>query len=371
MALADDSKVLTRIEDWRRRLIDLSYRNRLIRYQPSGSSLEIASPAIEVLFADLGRTAPWRFYLPPEPEPMSAAMSAGPEGPASDTTAAPLGWRVVDRPELRDRAPRADEIVLVEKSARRITRTVETLARRSNAEYQDKALRILYIAAGLLEWVDPGRGEQLLSPLVLVPVELQRDSPREPYVLRFVDDEEVVVNPSLTEKLRRDLGREIPIEWTWDDKPISVELDEIDAAVAGTGWTVRRSAVLGLFSFQKFVMYRDLLDNESVISAHPAVRSLALNQLAEEVGGWGIAVPEPSKLDEEQPPQRDVLILDSRAREERSKRRGAGSPSSCMGLRAPARVKRSRTSSPTQSCRGNGSCSSVRRRRHSTSCIVG
>ena len=62
-------------------------------------------------------------------------------------------------------------------------------------------------------------------------------------------DEEITVNPSLTEKLRRDLGTEIPLDWVWEDKPIGVELDEIEAGVAGTGWSVRRDAVIGLFCF--------------------------------------------------------------------------------------------------------------------------
>ena len=37
----------------------------------------------------------------------------------------------------------------------------------------EEALRILYLAAGFLDWVDPARGEPLSSPLILVPVELR------------------------------------------------------------------------------------------------------------------------------------------------------------------------------------------------------
>jgi Protein of unknown function (DUF4011)/REase_MTES_1575/AAA domain len=310
--------VLARIEDWRRRLIDLSYRNRLIRYRPtSASTLEIAAPTVDILLADLDRTAPWKFYFPPETDEIESDASDNPDALVSDT-AAFLDARIVEQAQLVRHAPRADEIVVRESSGRKINRVLDNLARKSNAEFQDKALRILYVAAGFLEWVDPSRGEQLVSPLVLVPVELRRDSPRHPYMLYFADDEEVVVNPSLTEKLRRDLGREIPLDWTWEDKAIDVELDEIEAAVAGSGWSVRRDAVLGLFSFQKFVMYRDLLDNEAVIATHPVVRSLARNELVEEIGGADIEIPPLAELDEEQPPERDVLILDSDSSQRRA-----------------------------------------------------
>jgi Cdc6-like AAA superfamily ATPase len=307
----DDRVVLDRIEDWRRRLIDLSYRNRLIRYKPTrATTLEIESPDLDVLLADRDRTAPWRFFFPPEPE----EESAGEEEDAASF----VDSVVVTGAQRIDRSPRPDEIVVTESHPRQINRILENLARKSNAEFQDKALRILYIATGFLDWKDPTRDEQLSSPLILVPVELRRESAKHPYALYFVDDEEPVVNPSLTEKLRRDLGRDIPRDWAFEDKPVMDELSEIEAAVAGTGWSVRSDAVLGLFSFQKFVMYRDLLDNEEQISRHPIIRSFALKQLSEDVSGESVKVPPPAELDEAQPTHTDLLVLDADATQRRA-----------------------------------------------------
>ena len=144
------------------------------------------------------------------------------------------------RPKIRDRPRRPNEIEVTETNPKRIARILDNLAKRSNTEFQDKALRILYIAAGFLDWHDAQREKAISSPLVLVPVELRRESTRDPYRLFFVDDEEIVINPSLTEKLRRDAGLDIPGDWAWEDKPISAELDEIRQAVDGTGWTRAR-----------------------------------------------------------------------------------------------------------------------------------
>ena len=38
-------------------------------------------------------------------------------------------------------------------------------------------------------------------------------------------------------------------------------------ALARTGWTVHEDAVIGLFSFQKYVIYRDLLDHGGQVAA--------------------------------------------------------------------------------------------------------
>jgi Protein of unknown function (DUF4011)/REase_MTES_1575/AAA domain/Protein of unknown function (DUF3320) len=307
-----DSVVFDRIEDWRRRLIDLSYRNRLIKYRPTqASTIEIEAPDLNELLADPGRPAPWRFYFPPDPDEKKDAQL---ELDASDF----VDEAVVRTAQRGDRAPRPNEIVAKgEDNPRRINRILENLARKSNAEFQDKALRILYVAAGFLDWVDPTRDEFLSSPLILVPVELRRESAGHPYALYFVGDEEVVVNPSLTEKLRRDVKLGVPEEWAWEDKPISVELDEIEEAVSERGWTVRREAVLGLFSFQKFVMYRDLLDNEQQIAAHPAIRSLARQSLVDELSETQINVPVLEELDDAQPPRADHSILDADATQRR------------------------------------------------------
>src|SRR3954452_823384 len=56
-----------RIDDWRRRLIALSYRNRLIKYRPTqATTLTIEAPTIHELVAAPGRSEPWQFFFPPE-----------------------------------------------------------------------------------------------------------------------------------------------------------------------------------------------------------------------------------------------------------------------------------------------------------------
>jgi hypothetical protein len=308
MATDAPELVAARLDEWRRKLIDLSYRNRLINYKPTrASTIEIATPSLEVILADPDRVIPWRFYFPPEVETDEA-----------EDNRASLFDELVVRAAGKGRAPEPDEIVAAnETNPKKLNRILENLARKSNAEYQDKALRVLYIAAGFLDWVDPSRGEALSSPLILVPVELRRMSASEPYQLFFVDDEEITINPSLTEKLRRDLNRDIPEDWAWEDKPVETELEEIERAVAGSGWTVRRDAVLGLFSFQKFVMYRDLVANEVQISEHPIIGSLARNEAILGPTGMDAEIPALSELDDVQPPERDMAILDADATQRR------------------------------------------------------
>ena len=123
-----------------------------------------------------------------------------------------------------------------------------------------------------------------------------------------------MVNPSLTEKLRRDLGLEFPGDWAWEDKPVDVELGEVRGGGSGLGWSVRweRCSVVPL-SFQKYVMYRDLLDNERRSRRHPIVSSLARLEASPRCRLVDATSPHRWTLDAAQPPPRTLSILDSDA----------------------------------------------------------
>lgn len=305
---ATTERVRVRLEDWRRRLIDLSGRNRLIKFPPTRhGALPIESPSVRELLADLERRAPWPIYLAEEPE----------QGPRRPAIASP-GAQPDPSPILRD--PKPGEIITRERDPKVIRKTLERLARRSTSELEDKAVRVLYLAAGFLDWYDVARSEAVSSPLVLVPVELKRASARKPYELFLAEDEDIVINPALTIKLERDVGLEIPGDWGWEDKPIAEELDEIRQAVASRGWEVREDAVLGIFSFHKLVMYRDLLANEEQVMGHAVVRAFATGSreaLAPESGRLGASVPRAEELDEIQDPETTYSILDADATQRR------------------------------------------------------
>jgi len=292
-----------RLEDWRRRLIDLSGRNRLIRFPPTrNGALPIESPSTRQLLADLERREPWPIYLAEENEAPARPPLIGSE----------------PEPILPPRPPKSGEIVTGERDPKALRRRLERLARRSTSEYEDKPIRVLFLAAGFLDWHDPKRQEAVSSPLVLVPVELKRETAKRPYQLFLAADEDVVVNPALTIKLERDLGLDVPGDWGWEDKPIAEELDEIRGAVAPRGWTVREDAVIGIFAFHKLVMYRDLLDNEEQVLAHPMVRALSTgSREAMRDGGFGGEVPDAHELDDVQAPEDSYSILDADASQRR------------------------------------------------------
>ncbi len=277
------------VRRWREDLISLTRRNRLLYFQHTKTStLEILEPGPSAIMAGLPESGKrgWRFCLPPESEEPDE-LDAGPKPPPK-------------------RKP--DELLTTKDDRESLESSLRALERRATQEFIDKGLSVLYLGIGMLKWIDPDLEERVESPLLLVPVALHRENPRAPFELRRAD-EDPVINPALTVKFTR-LGVELPSIDDGDEEDPDTVLASVARKIQReSAWAVVSRVVLGIFSFHKEVMYRDLLDHEGVVIQHPAVRGLALGSDAD-VDLTFDPVPE-ERLDEELPPERMVSILDT------------------------------------------------------------
>jgi Protein of unknown function (DUF4011) len=240
----------TALNRWRSNLIDLSRRNPLLALKPTSSTyLEIVAPGLGDVFEHLVRAAkPGHFFLPPE------GNKKGKE-PAR---------------------PKAGELVTTETERERLLHVLTNLYRRALADFNERGLHILYLAVGVLEWRD-GDDQPARSPLLLLPVELRRSALRDPFVLHAIGDEDPLVNPALTARLRQDFDFRLPdAPADWDEVSPAAYLEQVAAAIAGLpGWQVQPEVVLSLFSFSKGVIFQDLQENAERVKAHPLVQALA------------------------------------------------------------------------------------------------
>ena len=290
----DTGRLSAQIKQWRQELIDLSKRNRLINLPLKGrtTALEIVEPDLNTVLIRLLEQDGWRFHYPP----------LGDDESELDQTM--LDALAAEDPDL-DETLWDDELVTTITAASKLSSRLRNMAGKATSEYLDRGLRVLYLVAGVLEWSD-GEGSDLVSPLVLIPVSLDRESPREPFRLVLADDD-WQVNPALAVKLREEFGIELP------DFPDGMEVDTYFASVSKLvqrqGWGVAQKVALATLSFAKETMYRDLLDNEAVIADHPIVRSLALGDQFSE--GSSIDRISEEQMDSSYPPQVLHSILDA------------------------------------------------------------
>ena len=172
-----------------------------------------------------------------------------------------------------------------------LQRVLLRFLRKEREWLEEQGLNILYLTAGFLEWIDEER-EPAKSPLLLLPCDLERASPRDPFVLSREDDD-VTANATLHHKLR-ELGLELP---EFNHETYGAYLDEVSNLVeARPGWRVTDEVVLSTFQYTKLAMWGDLQQMRSAGVTHPLVRRLA---------------GEPLTLDSTGSPQFDAFPSDS------------------------------------------------------------
>jgi hypothetical protein len=251
---------MRRIDDWKSRLIDLTRRNNLLYFHANKrGNLSINEPDAETIFKELVvKKKRLEFWMPPK------------------ESADQIDELVSDSSD--DMSEKSGLKQLVSKNLTRveIERALKSLQRRSLLDYRERGVRILYAVFGQLNWVDSETKENVHSPLILVPLDLVRETIRKPFEV-FVPpvEEEVVVNPALQVKLKTEFKIDLPLSPDdWTAESLENYFTAVRQVVTSLGWTVEPTVALGLFSFHKLVIYKDIESNAELVTQHPIIRAI-------------------------------------------------------------------------------------------------
>lgn len=247
------------VEKWKRQLLDLSLRNRLINCPDSAirrhSIVGLAVPSsLTGTFEDLvsGGT---QLYL----NPRDAQTSV------DDETF--LAAQLLERQGVTTDLP----VEAYDSALQKIAADTRTLIEETGANN-------LFLAVGSLVWRSGER--DLRSPLILIPVELHRKSRKSLYSITLDRAGSSTPNFSLLERLAVDLGLQIPGLADPEEDAAGLDIDKSLDAVRqalidnGLGFHVEPTVHLGLFKFGGFRLWKDLEESWEQIARNPLVRHL-------------------------------------------------------------------------------------------------
>lgn len=179
-------------------------------------------------------------------------------------------------------------------------------------------INVLFIAFGILNWLNPETGESVRSPLLLVPVSLEPHADGTGYTITAME-EPVEVNPILKLRLaKEDIGFTLPP--SPDERYLipSSYLGNVTTTIeAREGWSVEERAVLGRFPLLKLRLYEDLTAQEDRALSHPLIAALAgqteaLSELP------SVIVPNLADLERDDASESQYLLLDADPAQERA-----------------------------------------------------
>ncbi len=285
----------TRLDRWRRKLLDLSLRNRLLNFRDTKKTLSLQCPDLGQL-ADMlaGGTA---FRILPRPADLG---ESGPRNLAAHVR--------------RTGQEASEELLRSGLTARCLYANIATpefdhrmieIYRAARLGLEEGGASALFLAIGFLAWFESETSEQrLLAPILLLPLALDRKSVGAGFTLRLTDDDPQI-NVTLLERLKQDFALVIPgLDPLPEDQPgLNVRgiLRAVRQAVRDIHrWDVVDQARIGFFSFTKFLMWRDLGARADDLMKNPVVEHL-VNRSGQAFDPDGV-FPQAERLDEERAP---------------------------------------------------------------------
>jgi hypothetical protein len=163
------NRVTQRVEEWKRKIVDLSRRNRLLYFaRTRASTLNIKGPSLPEVFARLVNSEKaWGFYMPSD---VPEAVESGNEStnvPGAGQLSL-LGDAETGDSETEDSAPDldSDELLTDAKDGNRLRSILRNLYRRSRTDFEERGVRILFLTFGVLEWKQVDESEIVKSPIL-------------------------------------------------------------------------------------------------------------------------------------------------------------------------------------------------------------
>ncbi|OMG17567.1 DUF4011 domain-containing protein [Actinomyces naeslundii] len=252
------SKAPKQVQNWQKSLLDLSLRNPLIN-RTSRHAVELCvPPALIGEFEDLVND---KEYI---------TLAAGRHRPAESSDDS------LQQEQVRAESLLKERTVEVELAATERVQRLQALATSARTAVEETGANNLYLAIGTLHW--DSDGSRLHSPLILIPVNLERTGDD----FRLILDETGASTPnySFLDRFARDTGIELTELRTprLDEHGIDLRatLDGVRDRLRRAGWddVVTATVHLGLFRFSTYRMWKDLEDHWPTISANPLVAHL-------------------------------------------------------------------------------------------------
>lgn len=268
---SNETKDLNRVEIWKSKLLDLSLRNNFLNFKDTMQTLQILCPKPAELEDDLNMDKVYKIKEKVLPN---------------------IGKYRNDQ-IYKERTGNLYENDIIESDIKKLilhtpytdketNKRLLNLYRKQRLSNEETGTSTLYLAIGLFKWNETIDSERFFnSPILLVPVEIQRKSIIDGFRLKL-RDEEPTINYTLLQKLETNFGIKLSGLVPLPEDDSGVDVPKIwhifrNAVKSQPGWDIIEEVWLGHFSFKKYLMWRDLKDNEEQLRKNVIVNRILSN----------------------------------------------------------------------------------------------
>lgn len=261
----------TRVDTWKRKLLDLTKRNRLLSLSSNAVALKIFCPNLPLLEDKLASGETFN-------------VISTDETPFSDGQRDQQLFKFETGSDSQvdfAKEQLLSNVIISNENRNKTDKQLLSLFRKTKNDLEEGGSNTLFLSIGMLKWKETAdSSKSYRAPLVLLPVELIRQSARSKIKIKQIKDEEPVFNSTLIELLQQDF--EINLNQFRDELPkddSGIDVQKIWTIVRqkiddSPGFEVTEELVLSNFSFAKYLMWKDLQDRVSDLKENPFVEHM-------------------------------------------------------------------------------------------------
>ena len=277
-----------KLDKWADLLLDTGKRNNLINFKDTrASTVEVLLPSSDVLFEKVDGTASFEVFDPKiveedddteEPYAPEQLQIGAPEESSEpeqlqievSEKADTSGGKAAFLAQYSGKIKRQNQVLLYNAATNPLT-AVKNIDKKAREFIEETGVNVAYMAFGFVHWKESAASNYVFrAPILLVPIQLEQASAVEPYFIKSAEDD-IIVNPTFSYKMDAEHGVKLP---EYNDEGLTAYNQKEKHLVAKLQWTVTAECKIGIFSFLKINMYRDLKDNAKAILANQNVRQL-------------------------------------------------------------------------------------------------
>ncbi len=255
-----------KLDKWAELLLDTGKRNNLVNFRDTRlGSVDILLPNFSAVFDKADNGATLEAYAPAPTDEEAKPLRRGKKDEAQ--TAAPLLTKEQYVETYGGKIKRINQILVYNPQGNAML-ALRNIGKRARSAIEETGVNVAYVALGFVNMKERHSNVILRAPILLAPVTIESKSSVDPCYVKVTDD--IILNPTLAFKLQNEFSVTLP---DYNDEGMAY-FKKFEGVVRRLGWTVAAEAKIGVFSFQKINMYRDIKDNGNAIAKSITVRAL-------------------------------------------------------------------------------------------------
>ena len=260
-----------KLEKWADLLLNTNKNNRFWNVDDNSTSVaDILLPAANELFGKIDVSTTFEVFDPRIIEEDDDSECETENDQLQIEVPETQDRRAVFLSQHSSKIRRQNQLLLYNAKSNPLT-AVRNISKKAKEFIEETGVNVAYMAFGFIHWNESNSSSKMFqAPVLLVPIQLEQQSAVEPYYIKFTEDD-IIVNPTFAYKMDAERGVKLP---DYNDEGLEAYLEKVKKIVGKLQWTVSSECKIGIFSFLKINMYRDLKDNAAAILTNPNIRQL-------------------------------------------------------------------------------------------------